>query len=61
MSIFSAFSRQSGLDELAALDEARLNDIGLTRFDVAVARRKGKNAISYLAELRSERAAAWKR
>ncbi len=60
MSFLNPFSRQSGLDELAALDDARLNDIGLTRLDVATARRKGRNGLSYLAKLRNERAAAWK-
>lgn len=59
MSIFTAFSRRASLRALFALDDRRLSDMGLTRFDLADARRMASTAL--LNERRNERAGFWLR
>jgi hypothetical protein len=61
MSFFSFIGRNAGFNALSALDDRRLSDLGLARFDLADARRKGKATGSFLTERRSERAGAWLR
>lgn len=61
MALFSAFSRRSSLRALSSLDDRRLSDLGLNRYDLAAARSKGKEASLFLAERRNERAGFWLR
>jgi uncharacterized protein YjiS (DUF1127 family) len=60
MSLFSVFSgksaRRSSLRNLLELDERRLTDLGLTRFDVFEAMRYGIHAGDILTARRAERA-----
>lgn len=59
MSIFNAFFRRSSLSGLAKLDDCRLSDIGLNRYDLFEAAGKGRHSVAFLNERRSERASFW--
>lgn len=61
MALFSFFNRKSVLSALADLDDRCLSDIGLNRYDLNAARRKGASAAAYLSDRRAERAAFWLR
>lgn len=60
MSIFSLFGR-SAVKALSELDDRRLSDLGLNRYDLFDARRSGRGASSLLSDRRSERASFWLR
>lgn len=61
MALFSFFSRGATLRALSALDDCQLSDLGLNRYDLADARRKGEAVSTLLAERRNERAGFWLR
>lgn len=61
MSFLNALLRRDTLSALSALDDVRLNDLGLNRQDLADARRHGRNASAFLNARRSERLSAWVR
>lgn len=61
MAFKNLFSRIAGINALAELDDRSLNDIGLDRHDLSVARSKGAGASSYLNNRRAERAEFWLR
>ena len=61
MSLFSLFAHQTALRALAALDDRRLSDLGLNRYDLFDARHKGRKAGSLLSQRRNERAQSWLR
>lgn len=53
--------RRSALRQLFNMDATQLNDLGLTRFDIAEAMRSGGTAGELLAARRDARAQAWLR
>ncbi|GGA56284.1 hypothetical protein GCM10011499_28030 [Pelagibacterium lentulum] len=54
--------RRSTLRDMMQMDSARLNDLGLTHFDIAEAMRHGGNAAGQILDARrSQRAAEWLR
>lgn len=62
MSLFSVFgsksAKRTSLHALLELDESRLNDLGLTRYDVVGAMRNRSRASSLLTASRAARAAS---
>jgi len=62
MSLFSMFNRRSSLNALSDLDDKRLSDLGLNRYDLHDAKRlSAVNASFLLASRREERAEYWLR
>jgi len=62
MNLFSIFNRNSSLNALSDLDDKRLSDLGLNRYDLHEAKRMSmENAGSLLASRRQERALQWLR
>ncbi len=60
MGLFSFFNAKSSLSNLSALDNCRLSDLGLNRYDLFDARHlNAKKAGNFLSERRSERAHFW--
>lgn len=60
MGLFSLFGRQRSLASLSDLDDNRLSDLGLDRYDLFEARRfESKQVGSFLAQRRNERAHFW--
>lgn len=55
MSIFNTFFRTRGLGQLEGLNDAQLNDIGLSRDDLHQAFRMGRRAGNYLEQRRASR------
>jgi len=60
MSMLSKFFARHGMNALNGLDDRRLSDLGLNRYDLHDARRS-RDAAALLASRRNERAAAWLR
>lgn len=62
MGIFSKFARRQSLSALSSLDNSRLSDLGLNRYDLLDAKRISSEKIgSLLDERRAERAHFWLR
>lgn len=60
MALLSSFFRRTSLHTLFNLDDRRLSDLGLNRYDLFDAKRSGQGA-ALLAERRDERAHNWLR
>lgn len=62
MNLFSVFSRRSSYNALSDLDDRRLSDLGLNRYDLREALQMNTaNAGIFLATRRNERAESWLR
>jgi len=62
MNLFSIFSRRSSISALSNLDDRRLSDLGLNRYDLFDAQHMNTiNASALLTTRRDERADAWLR
>ena len=62
MGLFSFFNAKSSLSNLSSLDNNRLSDLGLNRYDLFAARNlSSKNVGNLLSERRAERAHFWLR
>ncbi len=62
MGLFSRFTNRHLLNELSSFNDARLNDLGLNRYDLLDARHvKSKRLGDFLSKRRAERAHFWLR
>ncbi len=59
MNFLTSFFRSNALERLDAMDDRRLIDLGLTRYDIARARGMGSRASAFLSARRNERAMSW--